>query len=200
MQYISINQIDGEKMNDSKWRSRILTEFGAKDAEVKELLFYNQNRFDRDIPLGKNFTQSPHVPVWREYAAEAERMGAFRSLQQRLIPLRFPIQAGISQTKSYRTATKKGIFPQLATATGLELTQPEELELKIHPTEVGAIPVLMAANRQDFITLIQALTKRNEPVTFADSMGACIVGGYNNWDRIARYKQQWLDAGGQSDR
>jgi hypothetical protein len=47
------------------------------------------------------------------------------------------------------------------------------------------------ASREDFVSLVQALTKRNEPVPIPDSMGACLVAGYNNWDRIDRYRRQW---------
>ncbi|WP_325052207.1 DUF7005 family protein [Dulcicalothrix desertica] len=38
---------------------------------------------------------------------------------------------------------------------------------------------------------MQALTKHNEPVAIPDSMGACIVAGFNNWDRIHQYRKQW---------
>ena len=43
------------------------------------------------------------------------------------------------------------------------------------------------------MTLIQALTRKNEPQAIPDSMGACIVGGYNNWDRIRCYRRAWSD-------
>ena len=39
--------------------------------------------------------------------------------------------------------------------------------------------------------LVRALTLRNEPAPVPDSMGACIVAGYNNWDRVAGLRRQW---------
>ena len=33
------------------------------------------------------------------------------------------------------------------------------------------------------------MTKKNEPAQ--ESMGASMVTGYNNWDRIFAYKKQW---------
>ena len=47
----------------------------------------------------------------------------------------------------------------------------------------------MAGAREDFVFLVQSLTQRNEPEPVADSMGACIVAGYNNWDRVAERYQ-----------
>jgi hypothetical protein len=81
----------------------------------------------------------------------------------------------------------------METAVGLTLLEPERLQLDLHHTFAGAIPVLIAGNRNDFISLVRALTRRNEPAPMPDSMGACIVGGYNNWHRVRQYQQQWLE-------
>jgi hypothetical protein len=76
-------------------------------------------------------------------------------------------------------------------ATGLSLSEPEKLQLRLYQTLAGPIPVLIAGNRQDFVSLLRALTKRNEPEPIPDSMGSCIISGYNNWHRVAKYKQKW---------
>jgi hypothetical protein len=81
----------------------------------------------------------------------------------------------------------------MAEATGLVLKQPEKLQLIIHQSIAGAIPVLLTGNREDFVSLVQALTMRNEPKPIPASMGACMVAGFNNWDRIRQYRQQWED-------
>ena len=36
-----------------------------------------------------------------------------------------------------------------------------------------------------------ALTQHNEPAPIPDSLGAMMVAGYNNWDRIRQLKEQW---------
>jgi hypothetical protein len=74
------------------------------------------------------------------------------------------------------------------------LQQPDQLTLFIHPSLAGAIPILVVNQREDFVALVQALTRRNEPQPVPDSMGACIVTGFNNWDRIRQYRQQWATA------
>jgi hypothetical protein len=50
---------------------------------------------------------------------------------------------------------------------------------------------LIAGNREDFVLLVQALTMQNEPKLVPASMGACMVAGFNNWDRVRQYRQQW---------
>ncbi|OUL34028.1 hypothetical protein [Nostoc sp. 106C] len=176
------------------FRTDVLTYFGATAAQLEELLVYNQNIFERNsldcvqFPLNPE----PHVATWEEYAVAAEVVGAFEVLKQRLVQLKFPIQEGISQTETYRSATRKGVSVDgMAEATGLVLQQPQQLELRLHKSLAGTIPVLLVKNREDFVSLVQALTKRNEPHPIPASMGACIVRGFNNWDRIRQYRRQW---------
>ncbi|MGK7876549.1 MAG: hypothetical protein AB4426_25610 [Xenococcaceae cyanobacterium] len=182
-------------MNRLKLRSDTLAIYNASDSEMQELLAYNQNVFDhsslksfRALPL----EAEPHIATWEQYAAEAETVGAYAALKPRLVQFKFPILSGISETEAYRAATRKGKpVDGMAIATGLVCTEPEKLQLRIHQTLAGSIPVLIAGNREDFVTLVQALTKRNEPQPVPDSMGACIVSGYNNWHRVRQYRQQW---------
>jgi hypothetical protein len=177
-------------------RGRILTTFGAKKSEKEELLAYNENMFVEEKSI--NFAQFPlkdelHLKSWKQYANEAKKIGTYEALKYRLPQFQFPVEAGISETEKYRAATRKGKFVRDSSKiSGLVLSQPDKLELKIKPTLAGSIPVLIAGNRQDFVTLVQALTTRNEPVPIPDSMGACIVSGYNNWNRIEQYKQDWI--------
>jgi hypothetical protein len=194
---------------DHQERSKTLAEFGASDREIEELLLYNQNVFIQDnvaSSLQFPLPSEPHIAVWQEYLTEAETKGTWATLKQALMQLKFPIQAGISQTEAYRAATRKGLLPEMPCKgikpneeTGLVLQQPEALQLSIHQSLAGAIPVILTTNRNDFVSLVRAITKRNEPVDIPDSMGACMVAGYNNWDRIRRYRQQWLANNSESD-
>lgn len=176
-------------MNHLQLRTNLLLECGASQSEVKELLAYNQNRFDHSkfkLPL----SPEAHITAWEQYVTEAKVIGAYTVLKQRLVQLQFPILAGISETEAYRTATRQGKVIEAKT-TKLIFTEPEKLQLQLHQTIAGTIPVIIAGNRQDFVSLVQALTKRNEPEPIPDSMGACIVSGYNNWNRIHQYHQKW---------
>ena len=185
-------QIGEKNMTNQRERARILAEFGADVEQTEELLAYNQNVFERDdsqASLQFPLQSEPHLAVWQKYAKEAETKGTWSTLKNALVQLRFPIQEGISKTEAYRAATLKGI--ENNATTGLILQQPETLQLTIYQSLAGQIPVLLTTNRHDFVSLVRAITKRNEPVEIPDSMGACMVAGYNNWDRIHRYRQQW---------
>jgi hypothetical protein len=66
---------------------------------------------------------------------------------------------------------------------------PDGVKIFLHATPAGRVPVILAASRADFEQLVQAITRRNEPDAIPSSMGACMVTGYNNWQRIADYRQ-----------
>jgi hypothetical protein len=135
----------------------------------------------------------PHVQTWRSYQAEAANGSVWEVLRRKLVQLQFPIRQGISRTPDYCAATRQGAdVYKGCEAGGLFMEKATELQLKIHAGVAGDVPVLIAATRADFCTLVQALTKRNEPVSIPDSMGACLVAGYNNWDRIRACRRQWL--------
>lgn len=183
-----------KEMNQQQFRANILSSYGANNLQIEELLAYNHNVFNRNslkLPFKFPFASEPHIKVWEEYVDVAKVVGAFEALKRVLVQFQFPIQEGISQTQVYRDATRKGVPVNVQTTTGLVLNKPEKLQLTLHQSLAGAIPVLFTPNREDFVSLIQALTMHNEPGTVPASMGACIVAGFNNWDRIRRYRRQW---------
>jgi hypothetical protein len=133
-----------------------------------------------------------HIDAWRAYEADAQRVGVLPALRLRLAQLRFPIRAGMSQDDAYRAATRRGEFAAAeAFAPGLVAHDPDGIALAVHPTAAGRIPILSATDRRDFVSLVQAFTGRNEPVSVPSSVGACMVAGLNNWDRIATYRAAW---------
>ena len=184
-------------MNQQEFRASVLASYGASDEEREELLAYNQNVFERSclkLPVKFPLAPEPHMTAWEEYAAAARIVGAFETLKRVLVQLRFPIQSGISQTEAYRSATRKGVLVDgMVEASGLSLKQPEKLQLIVHQSLAGAIPVLLTGDREDFVTLVQALTMRNEPLSVPASMGDCMVTGFNNWARVRQYWKQWSD-------
>lgn len=135
----------------------------------------------------RGIADEPHLAVWREYAAAASDRGVLAVLRGVMPQLRFPIEPGISEAEDYRAACRRG--KPAERSPGLVLAEPERLKLTIHLTLSGALPVIESSHRGDFEALVQALTARNEPERVPKSMGAAIVGGYNNWDRVARARQ-----------
>jgi hypothetical protein len=172
-----------------------LATFGASPSEVEELIKYNENVFDLSalgpatvLPL----PDEPFVSVWEGWAEEARERGAFAVLREHLPQLRFPVQAGISQTEDYKAATRKGVSPDnLSGATGLALGQPDRVELVLHPSPAGRIPVFIIRGREEFAMLLRALARKGEPDPVPDSQGALMVSGYNNWERLRELRRRW---------
>ncbi len=176
-------------------RALQLASLGASPGEVEELLAYNENAFRLDslssevrFPL----PDEPFVPFWESVAREARARGAFAVLREHLPQLRFPVRPGISETEGYRAATRRGVPPEeIPEATGLAIGRPEAIEVVIHESPAGRIPLLIARGRVEFAALLRALTKRNEPEPVPDVQGALMVAGYNNWSRIGELRRRW---------
>jgi hypothetical protein len=182
-------------MNDESFRAAVLRAHGARGREVDELLAYTRNVFvipDRSSTCNSAASDEPFVTAWERYAAEAEQIGAAECLRRRLVQLRFPIVEGTSASAAYRAATRRGELDSLPCDGGVTFERPDELRILVHPTAAGRMPVVVTGARADFVSLVRALVHRNEPVGVPDSMGACIVAGYNNWDRIAALRARWI--------
>lgn len=146
---------------------------------------------EQRLPLA----EEAHLDAWRSYAREAADRGVAAVLTEKLVQLQFPVRSGISEEPAYRAATRQG-GPVPTAGEPLRLERPEGLELWIRPTVAGAVPVLVSGCREDFVTLVQALTGRNEPVPVPPWMGACLVKGLVNWDRVERYRRAWEERSG----
>ena len=176
-------------------RADILGRFGADTAVTEELLSYDPDGFGgNQLPDDLRFPldDEPFIDVWREYSQSASISG-FQSLADRLVQLRFPVQEGISATEDYRAATRRGAATSdMPSATGLAFVRPESCTITIHPTWAGSVPIIQTGCREDFESLFRAFTARNEPVPVPASQGACVVAGYNNWDRVRRLRDRWM--------
>jgi hypothetical protein len=183
-------------------RTGVLTRCGAATPEiVEELLAYNAKPFPPETGAARPafpLLDEAHVDAWRGYAREAQASDVLTALKRHFIQLRFPIRAGISEEDGYKQATRRGIFEAADpyAAEALTLDRPELLELSIHPTIAGHVPLIIVGHRPDFVKLVQAFSERNEPRVVLDSMGACIVKGLNNWSRIHVLRDQWKRAAG----
>lgn len=179
-------------------RQDLLRHFTTSKATIEELSTYTQNRFtqrEADHEALFSLLDEAQTRRWEYYVDAAQQIGVYPLLKRYLIPFQFPIQKGISQSKVYRSATLQGKSTQdKQEATGLVLQAPEQLELTMYQSVAGKIPVLFVPHNQDFVSIIQALGYKNEPKSIPDSMGASIIKGINNWDRISKIKNVWSAA------
>jgi hypothetical protein len=174
-------------------RRTVLSDMGAEASTTDEII--RNSAGDRWWPGGAIENPSlplpddPLIEAWSSYAAEAEASSVLATLRAKLVQLSFPIRTGISTEEAYRAATLKGQIP--VGGEPLNLDDPDGLSLMLHPSLAGTIPILAVRTRTDFETMVRALTARNEPVPIPDSMGACLINGLNNWDRIKTLKARW---------
>ncbi len=178
-----------------EFRRSVLAQGGADPATVAELLAYNDTPYELPRLQGRSWPlpDEAHIAAWDEYARAAAHDGVVAALRPRLVQMRFPVAAGISATDAYRAATRKGVPPG-EEGPGPALRDPARLDLAVHPTMAGRVPILVASEREDFVTLVRVFSARNEPVAVPESMGACIVTGLNNWDRVRRYRSAFESA------
>ncbi len=174
-------------MTEPDARRQRLEACGASGPVVDELLAYGEPLVAGALPA-LPLADEPHVEAWLEYEADARREGVVAALRRRFVQLQFPIQAGISQTDEYRRATRQGRFEEAAGFAPLVFRRPDAIELTVHRSMGGRVPVVIAGDREDFVTLVQAFTARNEPEPVPPGMGACLVTGLNNWSRVAAHK------------
>ncbi len=188
-------------MSDA-FRADVLKRNGASTPGiVEELLAYNTKPFPPEAAAARPVFPLPdeaHLDAWRGYDTESKSSDIFTALKRHFIQLRFPIRAGISEEDGYKQATRRGIFEaaDAYAADALTLERPDLLELSIHPTIAGHVPLIIVGHRGDFVKLVQAFSERNEPKVVLDSMGACIVKGLNNWSRIHVRRDEWKRAAG----
>jgi hypothetical protein len=180
-----------------EFRTGVLTRAGAAtEPIVEELLAYNAKPFPPELAATRPvfpLEDEAHVDAWRGYLRESQDSDVFTALKRHFIQLRFPIRAGISEEDGYKQGTRRGVFEaaDAYASEAMALERPDLLELSIHPTIAGHVPLLIVGHRGDFVKLVQAFSERNEPKAVLDSMGACIVKGLNNWSRIHVRRAEW---------
>ena len=154
---------------------------------------YLEHKFtNSNFPLNLAVKSEKFIDAWREYKQESLGSSAFEVLKSKLVQLNFPIKKSISSSEDYKKATLKGqSLPTIVSASGIILKEPELLELSIFKGPVGEIPVLSVSNPSDFADIVRALAHKNEPVEIPATMGASLIRGINNWDRINRLKENW---------
>jgi hypothetical protein len=179
--------------DDREFRLSIWRAHGATETQAAELVAYAASPLHRDLPARRAYplADAPCIADWQRYADEA-RGGDGRAaalLRRVLVQLRFPIAGGMSRDPAYRAATLDGDLPDLS--GGVPFVQPDDVDIFLYATPAGQVPVVHAAAREDFELLVRAIMHRNEPVSVPASMGACLVAGYNNWDRIDRLRREF---------
>lgn len=174
---------------ESDGRCKVLRARGViSESVLEELLRYTESPY---LTTPAREQEPPSDLFWQDFLADCQNSDALSQLEQIMPQLRFPVATGMRDDPSYREATLRG--GNQGTRRGLGLENPADFRVMLHDADCGAVPVFFPKGRNDFRTLVQAIMGRNEPIEVPDSMGACVVAGYNNWGRIRRLKARFLE-------
>ena len=157
-----------------------------------ELTLYFKNKFSSSDKLPSSFIDDPSVKSWKGYCKESIEHGAFQVLKKCYPQLNFPVTEGINKSQPYIDAVLKGRVGYIAIENNLEFNNSEGIEISIFDSIAGKIPVVKIPDSQDFIQIIQCLLHKNNPTSVPLSMGACLVNGINNWDRLHTLQHNWV--------
>lgn len=176
-------------------KMKFLESITTDEEVISELITYTKNEFYvTNKSLKSNRTSEDiYISAWKNYKKNAEIEGVFKTLKKHLVQLQFPIKKGISLSREYKDATLKGVpTDNMLLASGIVLNDFENLHLEIYECAAGKVPVLIVPNDEDFCSIINAFSHKNEPVNIPYSMGAAMIKGINNWSRINTLKEEWL--------
>lgn len=159
----------------------------------KELELYFQNKFSSQKAQPQSLLiDEPYISSWEGYATDSVGGNAFSILKMCYPQLNFPIEEGINKTEDYVDTVLKGKNTTVKRENTLNLIDPEGIEINIFESIAGKVPVIKVPNNQDFKQIVQSLLYKNNPSSVPDSMGAILINGINNWDRLHSLKQGWL--------
>ncbi|WP_417941123.1 DUF7005 family protein [Flavobacterium sp. RS13.1] len=139
----------------------------------------------------QSFTEELNIEFWDDYSKNIANHNVFDLLKKCYPQLNFPIETGIEKSELYKEFVFKGKIDLTSLHCYLELTDSKSLKLEYTICPGGKIPVLTIPNQDDFVKIIQSLLHKNNPVEVPQSMGAVLINGLNNWERIKSIKNQW---------
>ena len=119
-------------------------------------------------------------------------MHVLEILSDRYPQLRLPVRTGMHDTELYKNVVLRG--EKISDHENAFSMDPRD-QLYTCNTPVGAIDALQLHRREDFEHAYQALAYRCEPVEILPSVGAGIIRGLINWQKIRSHKAAYLAAG-----
>jgi hypothetical protein len=158
----------------------------------EELKIYLSNNFKskKTIPA---FEDEIGIKYWEDFArkSNADKL-LFNELKKCYPQLNFPIEPEIEKKEEYKDLVLRGKTENIKLPFSLKLNDYKNITLRISESIAGKIPIITVPNKDDFIIIIQCLLYKNNPKHVPQSMGAALINGLNNWQKIAILKSDWL--------
>lgn len=109
-------------------------------------------------------------------------------LKKRFPQLMLPIQSEMSKTDLYKKVVYEG-QPVPSDKVDFRYTLSDQDKLYEDHFTCGEITILFLNERKDFISVVQKMAYRCEPISIPKSMGAITINGLNNWEKVKDYKR-----------
>lgn len=157
----------------------------------ENLKFYFKNNFTSVKRNVINNDSCSEDSFWND-ALKNLPIEPFNFLKLCFPQLNFPIDDEIQNSQLYKEAVLKGIYNDIdLSQNNLELNNTNNVKISIHKSFAGSVPLLTVLDESDFVKIIQALLYKNRSVYLPSSMGASMINGINNWQKINTLKENW---------
>lgn len=159
-----------------------------------ELKLYVQNKFcSEQAKIHFTFEDEAYINSWENYCLKSTENGVFEIIKNCYPQFNFPIESGIDKSQVYVDAVLKGKTENIQLENNLKCKNLAGISLHIHKSIAGKVPVLTISDDQDFTEFVQCILYKNNPIFIPLSMGALLVNGINNWDRLRTLKKNWVE-------
>lgn len=159
----------------------------------EELKTYLSNKFWSKVHTLLPLVDEIDLEYWGGISKRiTEDKTVFNELKKCYPQLNFPIEIGIEKTEFYKDIVLRGKTENINLPFSLKLNDSKNIALKIHKSIAGKIPIVTVPNKEDFTAIIQSLLYKNNPKHIPLSMGAVLINGINNWERLTILKNNWL--------
>lgn len=154
---------------------------------------YLANNFLVKKNLISSLSDEMDFEYWRGISTRiSEGNTVFNELKKCYPQLNFPIELGIEKTEFFKDIVLRGKTVDMNFPFLLNLNDFKNITFKIYECIAGSIPIVTVSNTGDFTTMIQSLLYKNNPKHVPPSMGAVLINGINNWERLTILKNKWL--------
>lgn len=158
----------------------------------EELKTYLSNKF-KTKKIISSFNDEIAIKYWENIAGKSSTDSfLFDELKKCFPQLNFPIEIEIDKKEEYKDLVFKGKTENLNLSTVLKLNDCKNITLNICESIAGKIPIITVPDQDDFVKILQCLLYKNNPIHIPKSMGAVLINGLNNWQKIAALKNHWL--------
>lgn len=158
----------------------------------EELAAYLSNNFTSKKTVA-SLKDEAGIQYWEDLArkSKADKI-VFDELKKCYPQLNFPIELEIEKKEEYKDVVLRGKTENISLTSSLKLNDYKNISLRVIESIAGKIPVITVPDKEDFKAILQSLLHKNNPVAIPQSMGAALINGINNWQKIAGLKSDWL--------